>query len=94
MFPRIFLFRSGTESNLKMALDDIDEDRIATSEVLSSAEYFSWCVLILAPIVFYLNGPAVSLDQRIVRIGLVAVSGVTVAILRLVKRQRKRRIGD
>jgi hypothetical protein len=51
------------------------DDREPTwDEIRTWAEFYCWATLILAPIINWLNGPAVSNDQLIVRTGLIVVA--------------------
>lgn len=58
------------------------------------AEWFCWTVVVLAPLLRWIHGPAVSTDQLVVRIALVCLALVgavtlrTLAIVRGVKHRR------
>lgn len=58
------------------------------------AELFCWTIVVLAPVLRWIHGPAVSTDQLVVRIALVSLALVgavtlrTVAIVRAMKRRR------
>lgn len=48
------------------------DDREPTwDEIRTWAEFYCWTTLILAPVINWLNGPAVSDDQFVVRTGLI-----------------------
>lgn len=51
------------------------DDREPTwEEIRPWAEFYCWTTLILAPIINWLNGPAVSDDQYVVRTGLIVLA--------------------
>ena len=52
-------------------------------EVRGWAEYCCWATLALAPFLYWVNGPAVSTDQFVVRTALVALTGCGAVGLRL-----------
>ncbi len=66
-----------------------DDNREATDEDLSWsrirywAEFGCWSALALTPFLYWLNGPATSDDQVIVRATLVAVAALGAIALRL-----------
>ena len=53
---------------------DIEDPPITWSEVRDWAEFFGWTTLALVPFLYWVNGPAVSDDQFVVRCILVAVA--------------------
>ena len=80
--------------------DDRDTDAECntpdTREELTTAEFFSWLELAcwtmvaLAPFLYWVNGPAVSTDQFVVRSGLVTlavVGGVTIRVTKWLRRK-------
>ena len=52
------------------------DPEITTTEVLGWLEFGSWTTLALAPFLYWVNGPAVSQDQFVVRTGLVCLATV------------------
>lgn len=66
------------------AVPDVDED-ITIKEVLYWGEFCSWTALALSPFLYWVNGPAVSTDQFVMRTGLVCLAAVTAIGLRVYK---------
>ena len=54
-------------------------------------EFGCWTTLGLAPFLYWVNGPAVSTDQLVVRTSLVSLAAVGAVGLRVTKLVRKRR---
>lgn len=55
------------------------------------AEFGCWTMVVLAPILSWVNGPAVSTDQFVVRTAvftLALTGGVTLRIVKLIRRRR------
>ena len=48
-------------------------------------------MLVLAPILYYVNGPSVSTDQLVVRTALIVLSTTGAVVLRLVNWRRRKR---
>ena len=69
------------------------DDDIQLGELLPWLELGCWTVLLLAPVLYYVNGPSVSTDQAVVRTGLVILAAVGAATLRLINWRRGRRTG-
>jgi hypothetical protein len=69
---------------------DASGDDISLDELLPWVEFGCWTALVLAPILYYVNGPSVSSDQAVVRTGLVIVAALGTAILRVVNWRRGR----
>ncbi len=75
---------------------DVQRDRSPdiSAEGWWLAEVFCWTVVVLAPFLRWVNGPAVSTDQLVVRIAVVCLAlagGIalrTRAIVRAMKRRR------
>lgn len=65
-------------------------DDISLDEMLPWLEFGCWTALVLAPILYYVNGPSVSTDQAVVRFGLVMLAAAGAVILRLVNWRRKK----
>jgi hypothetical protein len=51
-----------------------DQD-IAPAELRYWLEFGCWTTLALAPFLYWINGPAVSQDQFVMRIGLIVLAG-------------------
>jgi hypothetical protein len=51
------------------------DHEITPSEVRYWLEFGCWTTLALAPFLYWINGPAVSQDQFVVRIGLIVLAG-------------------
>lgn len=66
-----------------------EEEPLSTHEVLGWMELSCWTMVALAPFLYWVNGPAVSTDQFVVRTILVSVAvlgGATMWIARWVRR--------
>jgi len=55
---------------------DNSGDEISVTELRVWAEFGAWCAFVMAPMIWWLQGPSVSTDQFVVRTGLVIVSFV------------------
>ncbi|MBI2479134.1 MAG: hypothetical protein HYV60_11025 [Planctomycetia bacterium] len=66
------------------------DDELSLDELLPWLEFGCWTALVLAPILYYVNGPSVSSDQAVVRTVLVIVAALGAATLRFVNWRRKR----
>jgi hypothetical protein len=58
------------------------------------AEFCCWTMVVLAPILTWVNGPAVSTDQFVVRTAVLAlalIGGVGIRVGKIVRRRRHRR---
>jgi hypothetical protein len=73
---------------------EIGDDDISLDELLPWLEFGCWTALVLAPILYYVNGPSVSSDQAVVRTGLVIVAALSAAMLRFVNLRRKRAVKE
>ena len=69
---------------------DAAGDDISLDEVLPWAEFGCWTALVLAPILYYVNGPSVSSDQAVVRSGLVILAALGAVALRFLNWRRGR----
>lgn len=65
---------------------------LTREEVLGWFEFGCWVVLALTPMLYYVNGPAVSTDQLVTRAALVTLSAIG-AVGFLVRRLLARRRG-
>ncbi|HEV3344830.1 MAG TPA: hypothetical protein VG125_30920 [Pirellulales bacterium] len=59
------------------------EPELTPQEVRQWADFCCWTSLVLAPLLYWFNGPAVSTDQFIVRTALVVLAAVGAVGLRL-----------
>ena len=72
-------------------MDQPDHAEITTEEFLGWMEFGCWSALVMAPLIYWLQGPSVSTDQLVVRTALVilaAVGGVVLRIRVLLNRRR------
>ena len=58
------------------------DEEISCAEIRYWIEFGSWTTLALAPFLYWVNGPAVSEDQFVVRTALVVLSGIGAVGLR------------
>lgn len=58
------------------------DDNIETKEIPRLLEFGCWTAVLLFPVLYYVNGPAVSTDQFVVRTILVVVALGTAVSLR------------
>ena len=61
-----------------------EEQELTTAEILGWLEFSCWTMLLLAPVLYYVNGPSVSTDQLVVRSALVVLSALGAGVLRLI----------
>jgi len=68
-------------------------DELDGEQLLGWIEFGCWSALAMAPVIYWLQGPSVSHDQYVVRIGLVVVAALGGVFLRIraIVRQRKHR---
>jgi hypothetical protein len=72
--------------------DTPDYESPTPAEVISWLEFGCWTMVALAPFLYWVNGPAVSTDQFIVRTALVSLAltgGTTIRLVKWVKKRRK-----
>jgi hypothetical protein len=77
-------------------MDQPQDPEITTEEFLGWMEFGCWSALVMAPLIYWLQGPSVSTDQFVVRTALVilaAVGGVGLRIRVLLQRRRVGRNG-
>jgi hypothetical protein len=67
------------------------DDELSSAEVRYWVEFACWTTLALAPFLYWINGPAVSQDQFVVRTAFVIIAAVGAAGLRAYKLLRQRR---
>jgi membrane protein DedA with SNARE-associated domain len=67
------------------------EPELTWPDVLGWIEFGCWCALIMAPVIYWIQGPSVSLDQRISRTIVVLVAITGVIVLGWLRRQSKKR---
>jgi len=63
----------------------MEEREISREEVLGWAEFACWTVVVLTPFLWWVNGPAVSNDQLVVRTTLTVLAVAGGVCLRVVK---------
>jgi hypothetical protein len=68
-----------------------NEEPLTKEEILYCAEFACWTTLALAPFLYWVNGPAVSTDQFVVRTALVVLAAIGAAVLRTTKILAKRK---
>lgn len=72
--------------------DDFDaKQELTTEEICGWMEFACWTTIVLAPLLYYVNGPSVSTDQFVVRTILVVASVLGALILRWVNWRRSKR---
>lgn len=69
----------------------MNDDTPNTDELLGWLEFAFWTVLGLAPVFYWVNGPAVSGDQFVVRIALLVLAALGAVSLHIMRRFCKRR---
>lgn len=67
-----------------------EDDDISPDELRQWLEFSCWTALVMAPILYWLNGPSVSTDQFVVRTGLVVIAACGGIGLRLYAWRRGR----
>ena len=80
-------------------MDQANDPEITTEELLGWMEFGCWAALVMAPLIYWLQGPSVSTDQYVVRTILVIVAaagGVGLRLRAVLIRRRARgcRAGD
>lgn len=70
-----------------------DAPEISTLEMLQHLEFGLWTAVVLIPVLYYANGPAVSNDQWYVRAGLVVIAYIGAPLASWLKRRIARQ-GD
>jgi len=53
-----------------------DEPELSTAEIRGWVEFGCWTTVALAPFLYWVNGPAVSTDQFVVRTALVTIAAL------------------
>jgi hypothetical protein len=61
-----------------------EDPEITWKEVRRWLEFSCWTTLLLSPLLYWFNGPAVSTDQFVVRTGLIVIAAIGAIVLRLV----------
>jgi len=67
------------------------DHELTTAEILGWLEFACWTALMLAPVLYYVNGPSVSTDQFVVRTVSTVLSACGAAIFRFLNWRRCRR---
>lgn len=68
---------------------DVEGDPVSYAELLRGLEFGCWVAAAVIPILFFVNGPAVSKEQSLVRILLTAMSLTGGISLWLWRRRRR-----
>lgn len=64
---------------------DTRKEEPSPAEIMRWAELACWTTIALAPILYWVNGPAVSTDQLVVRTAMVALALVGGFVIRVTK---------
>lgn len=72
-------------------VQNIGDTELTWEEMRPWIEFSCWSALVMCPILFWLNGPAVSDDQYVVRNGMVILAACGAIGLRLLAYVRKPR---
>lgn len=75
----------------KADTDGKPDDEVRLDELLPLIEFGCWTAIVLFPFLYYVNGPAVSTDQFVVRTILVIVAVVGAVSLRFWNWRARRR---
>ena len=70
---------------------DPENAPLTPKEIRGWVEFCAWTALALAPFLYWVNGPAVSNDQFVVRTALVCLAAVTAVSLRIYAWLERRR---
>jgi hypothetical protein len=74
-------------------MNENQESRDEPTDPLWLAEFFCWTMVVLAPILSWVNGPSVSTDQFVVRTTVFVLAlggGVGLRVFKFVRARRKR----
>ncbi len=71
-------------------MTDLAHEELSGAQILGWAEFACWTGLILMPFLQRVNGPAVSIDQTVVRTSLVVITLTSAIVLRIVNWLGKR----
>ena len=74
------------------AAETTEETVVDWRETLPAAEFCCWVVVLLAPLLRWINGAAVTDDQFYIQVGLTALALLGAVALRLVNWRRARRV--
>lgn len=66
-----------------------EEEPLTTREILGWLELSCWTMIALAPFLYWVNGPAVSTDQFVVRTILVTLAFVGGIVIHIVRRRTR-----
>lgn len=72
--------------------DGMKSEAVDWREMLPAAEFCCWVVVLLAPLLRWINGAAVTDDQFYIQVGLTALALIGAVTLRLVNWRRARRV--
>ena len=54
----------------------------SSAELCASMEFGCWSALVMAPVIYWLQGPSVSIDQQVVRTALIVIAATGAICLR------------
>lgn len=72
--------------------DGMKSEAVDWRETLPAAEFCCWVVVLLAPMLRWINGAAVTDDQFYIQVGLTALALLGAVTLRLVNWRRAQRV--
>ena len=72
--------------------DDMKSEAVDWRETLPAAEFCCWVVVLLAPMLRWINGAAVTDDQFYIQVGLTTLALLGAVTLRIVNWRRSRRL--
>ena len=72
--------------------DDMKSEAVDCRETLPAAEFCCWVVVLLAPMLRWINGAAVTDDQFYIQVGLTTLALLGAVTLRIVNWRRSRRL--
>lgn len=78
-------------------MNETEPDSHEPIDPFKLAEVFCWAMVVMTPILVWLNGPPVSREQFVVRIGVVVlalVGGVGLRVINLFRGRRNRDSSD
>ena len=72
--------------------DGMNSEAVGWRETLPAAEFCCWVVVLLAPLLRWVNGAAVTDDQFYIQVGLTTLAILGAVALRFVNWRRSRRV--
>jgi hypothetical protein len=64
-------------------VDEREKGELTPQELRGWMEFCCWTTLAIAPLLYWVNGPAVSTDQFVVRTALVVIAATGAIVLRV-----------